>query len=133
MGNYKPIVLMMFFVALVSNSCSKVNLAAATGGTGQKMSSINAISESITFNNVTIDAAETHVFSVPDITQSVIDKGSVSVYATFTSESQWSALPIIKSCDSRLEIGSITAGNVEIQNNLGSAVSMSFRFDIVAN
>jgi hypothetical protein len=134
MRNFKQLLYLLFFVTLIFTSCTKENNVSSTETNNQQTSNANAVSQSITYNNITIDVSRSHVFSVPYITQAVIDKGSVSVYATYGSEtSQWNALPIINSCDSRLEISSVTVGNVEIQNTLGTSVSMSFRFDIAAN
>lgn len=134
MGNFKQFLYPLFFVALIFTSCTKENNVASTKNNNQQIANTNAVTQSITYNNITIDVSGSHVFSIPGITQSVIDKGSVSVYATYSSEAaQWNALPIINSCDSRLDIGSITVGNIEVQNTLGTSVSMSFRFDIVAN
>ncbi|HEY4875710.1 MAG TPA: hypothetical protein VIH86_09080 [Puia sp.] len=134
MENFKQFLYPLFFVALVFASCTKENNVASAENNNQQTSNTNAVSQTITYNNITIDVSGSHVFSIPGITQSVIDKGSLTVYATYGSEpSQWNSLPIINSCDSRLDISSITVGNVEIQNTLGTSVSMSFRFDIAAN
>jgi hypothetical protein len=134
MGIFKQYMWLLFLVIIASTSCKKENMVTSSEVSNQQRSNVNTVSQSITYNNVTIDVSGSHVFSIPDITQSVIDKGSVSVYVTYNSDaSQWNALPIINGCDSRLEISSISVGNVEIKNTLGTAVPMSFRFDIKGN
>jgi hypothetical protein len=135
MRNYTQLPVLIFLFLLIFSSCSKVNNIASTETSGGQTAISNTPLESISYNNITIDSSQTFVFSVPDITQSVVDHGSVTVYATYTDQQsqEWLPLPIINSCDSRLDIVAITAGKVQIKNNLGAVVSMSFRFDIVSN
>jgi hypothetical protein len=128
MRNYKQCVLMIFFTAVISTSCTKENIAPSTENNNQQ----NAVSQSVVYNNVTINPSGNHVFSVPYLTQAVINKGTLTVYAASASTptAQWQ---LLNSCEAHMDITSITVGNVEIQNNMGAAVSMSFRFDVPGN
>jgi hypothetical protein len=131
MKNFKLLSFTWLSTLFIFVACTKQNASpSVNNGNSQN---INAGVQTFTFNDVTIDASDNHVFSIPAITQDIIDRGSVTVYATNSADAaQWSALPIMNGCDFHLDVTSSAVGKVEIQNNLGASVTMSYRFDIVA-
>jgi hypothetical protein len=128
MGNFKQCIYILFLVTVIFSSCTKENIAPANN---PQTSNANA-AQSLVYNNITIVPSGNHVFSIPGITQSVIDKGLLAIYATNASSqtAQWAT---INNCESHIDITSITVGKVQIQNNEAAAVFMSFRFDITGN
>jgi hypothetical protein len=131
MKNSKLLVALLASVVFISASCSKENNVSYSEGSGQNGSG-NAVPQSVMFNNIAIDSLGKHVFSVSEITQAVLSRGSVTVYAA-TCGSAWTALPIINSCDSRIDVTNLSLGQVEVQSTLGGSVIMSFRIDVVGN
>jgi len=129
MRNFKQCIYLLLLVTVIFSSCSKENIAPSAGN---QTSNANAVSQSLIYNNITIDPSANHVFSIPGITQSVIDKGSITVYAVSASAqtTQWQ---ILNSCEAHMDITSINVGSVQIQNNEAAPVFMSFRFDITGN
>jgi hypothetical protein len=115
---------------LAFTACNKENVNPAVS---QQPSGGLAATESMTFQNVTIETAQDHIFFIPAITQPVIDRGSVKVYASDATNPamQWNALPIIDRCGIELNVTAFNVGSVDIKNTLGTPVTMSYRFDIV--
>jgi hypothetical protein len=129
MENFKQCICLLLLVTVVFSSCKKENIA---NNNNQQASNANVVPQSVVYNNITIDPSANHVFTVPYLTQAVIDKGSLTIYAAdvATQTPQWQ---VLSSCEAHIDISSITVGNVEIQNNMSSSVSMSFRFDVPGN
>jgi hypothetical protein len=121
----------LLLVLLFSASCSKDN--AGPAHEGQPVSIPLSGLQHVIVPDVTIDSAKNYVFSLPLITQAILTSGTVVVYATSTEDQipQWQSLPIVTGCHQRLEVVSVSLGRVEVQNDLGAPLSMSFRFDIV--
>ena len=119
-----------FLIALIFIGCTKQMVAPTREVAPQQTSTF--VTQSVTFTDITINASQSHTFSIPGVTQAIINSGSVSVYATTISNStaQWQSLPTIYGCDLHLNV---TVGQATIQNNIGNPVTMSFRFDITGN
>jgi hypothetical protein len=119
----------LLLIALFSGSCTKNNVAPAVETASGTVSGL----QNIVIPDVLIDSAQSHVFCVPLITQDIVSTGTVAVFASGTEEQipQWQSLPIISGCHQQLQVVSVSVGKVEVQNNLGAPVSMSFRFNIV--
>ena len=130
-----------FFIFI---GCTKQSVAPAREGTTSQTSN----TKSITFNDITINASQAHVFSVPAITEAIVNSGTISVYATTNtsnssmptnnssmtasnSSMQWEPLSTIYGC-SNLHVD-IAVGQLTMQNNTGNNVTTSFRFDITGN
>jgi hypothetical protein len=128
MRNFKQCLCLLLLLTVILSSCTKENITTSTENTQQTSN----VSQSLIYNNITIDPSAAHVFSIPGITQSVIDKGSITVYAASAS-SQTTQWQILNSCEAHMDITSIAVGSVQIKNNEASVVSMSFRFDITGN
>jgi hypothetical protein len=128
MENFKRTLYLLLLVTVIFSSCTKENITTST----QNDQQTPGISQSLIYNNITIDPSADHVFSIPNITRSVIDKGSITVYAAsaFSQTTQWQ---VLNSCEAHMDITSIAVGSIQIKNNEASAVSMSFRFDITGN
>ena len=120
-----------FLIALIFIGCTK-QMTAPTRESPTDQQTSGYVTQSVMFNDITINSLQSHTFSIPGVTQAVINSGSVSVFATTTSNStaQWQSLPTIYGCDLHLNV---TVGQATIQNNIGNPVTMSFRFDITAN
>jgi hypothetical protein len=118
--------LLFIFIA-----CTKQGLSLISKTKIQQAADEGATMQHFFFNNVTIDSSRKYIFSIPAVTQAIIDSGSVIAYASDETE-QWHSLPLINGCSLRLDVTALTKGNVEIQNNLGVSVTLSYRFDITA-
>jgi len=118
------------FIGGIFLCCSKE--VTAPRGVDQNQA-VNNDLQSVFFQNITIDSSQPYTFVIPEITQSVIQGGSVKAYAVYAVEQgmQWRQLPIINSCSSRLEVTALSVGRIVIQNNLGAAATMTYRFDIL--
>jgi hypothetical protein len=121
----------LLLILLFSASCSKDN--AVPSNEDQSISGQGSGLQNIIVSDVTIDSAKNYIFSLPLITQEILNSGTVVVYATNTEYQipQWQSLPIVTGCNQQLQVISLSVGRLEVQNNLGTSVSMSFRFDIV--
>jgi hypothetical protein len=121
----------LLLILLFSASCSKDNVGPAHEE--QPVSVALSGLQNVIVPDITIDSAKNYIFSLPLITQAIVNSGTVVVYATNTEEQipQWQPLPIITGCHQRLEVVSVSLGRLEVQNDLGAPVNMSFRFDIV--
>jgi hypothetical protein len=152
-NNQRLVTSLSFLIAFIFIGCTKQSIAPAREATTPKTSNSNT--QSVTFNDITINASQTHVFSVPAISEAIVNSGTVSVYActntcnssmqpnnssmpsnnssmlTSNSSMQWETLSTIYGC-SNLHVD-IVVGQVTMQNNMGNNVTMSFRFDITGN
>lgn len=112
-------------------ACTKQSPALTSKTKIQQAPDEGATMQHFFFNNVTIDSSRNYTFSIPAITQAILDSGSVIAYVA-DETGQWHSLPIINGCSLRLDVKALTEGKVEIQNSLGASVTMSYRFDITA-
>jgi hypothetical protein len=124
-------VCLLLLIIICAAGCNKENVLPGEF-ISQPSANQTATPEHITFNNITIDSAAIYVFSVPAVTRSIVDSGSINAYALDAADptQQWQSLPIINSCSSRLDISTVGVGTIQIQNNLGKTVTFSYAFDI---
>jgi hypothetical protein len=87
----KAIVLLLFEVALFSfAACTKQGPAGAPGTPGPQG---NANVQSIVFSGQSFLANTPLKFTVPAITQTILDSGSVNIYARTSGATDWVTLP----------------------------------------
>ncbi len=130
MRNTTQLLVTCFSFLIIFSGCSKQMVSPTREAAIPQTS--NATTESVTFNDITIDPLQTHTFYIPSVTAAIISSGSVSVYAATNSTAalQWQSLPTIYGCDLHYEV---VVGQATIQNNLGKSVTMSYRFDVTGN
>ncbi len=128
-------ILSLFFLSalFIMNSCTKQQPVAS------QVVEKNPNSLSFVFFNVTINTNSEYTFSLPELTQSILDSGTISVYyrSVLVVEDSWYPLPYFpnyRGNNAFLAVAELQLGQATLKNYGLKATPRDFRFDFsVAN
>jgi len=116
----------ILFLGIAISSCTGDDGADGTAGADGQDGNANVIS--VTFPNVTI-AVGNHLFSVPELTQSIFDTGVVLGYVQSIGQTKWVPLPFVTNPPMHMEIESFELGEILVHSSLSGV--FNFRFILI--
>jgi hypothetical protein len=130
-GKLKSFAASLILVFLLA--CTKQGPAGPAGSEGTPG---NANVKSVLFTGITVPMNNTYTFQIPEITQAIVDSGTVSVfYKGAQAQDTWYPLPQYYYYNGGLVwliLSDIQVGQATLSNYGLSAFTTTYRFDIIA-